>query len=151
MNKQVKRASALQIKNRAIIRAYNNIIRDMVALLPLYHTKQLRIYITSPDVKECFTISKEFYSPILFISLSEYEGVCTIAFAKNFEAKSYVGTHRDTEPFRIIYKHTSYEHTKVNIEDALEEYCYYYKDYKEALEECKSGNKNYKLITRREA
>jgi hypothetical protein len=151
MDKQVKRATAQQIKNRVVIQAYNNIIRDMVALLPLYHTEQLRTYITSRDVKEYFTISKEFYSPILFISLSEYEGVCSIAFAKNFDVKSYVGTNRDTEPFRIIYRHTSHEHTKVNIEDTLEEYCYNYSGYKQALDECKRDNKNYKLITRREA
>jgi hypothetical protein len=106
-----------------------------------YSTEQLRTYIEREGTNND---SHSFYSPMVYIGVAEYFGKRMISFAKNFKVKPHIGNALDTAIVRCIYKHTSVEVTKLNVEDRLEEYTYYSEKYEDATKHSATLD-NYKL------
>jgi len=120
----------IKIANEAVSKAYHAIIKEVKKTLSQLPTDELRSYIEREGTNES---SRSFYCPIVYISMAEYFGKTMIAFAKNFKAKPHIGVYMDTAIIRAIYKCTSVEVTKVNIEDRLEEYSYQPSKYEDAM------------------
>jgi hypothetical protein len=130
-NKTVKQDSqSAKSVNEAVEKAYLAIIRDIKQALALFPTEELRTYVERDSLTND---SHSFYCPMVYISVAEYFGKRLISYAKNMRVKPHIGNHLDTLLIRIIYKHTSLDATKVNIEDRLEEYGYNASKFEDSL------------------
>lgn len=147
MNSSSQKRVATAFKNRAVIKAYKQIILEIKQSLPHYPTEQFRTYIEKGNLDVRYPTSHDFYSPILYVSLGKYRGKYLMSFAKNFDAKSYLGFYLDTLMFRHIYEQTSCHIVKALIQDRLEEYCYTYGNLEAAQLQCSEGNPEYSTNT----
>lgn len=125
-----KQDQSVKNANQAVEKAYQAIIKEVKHALSLFPTEELRTYVEREGTNND---SRSFYCPMAYISVAEYFGKRIISFAKNFRVKPHIGVQLDTLIPRIIYKHTSVESTKTNIEDRLEEYGYQSSKYEDAL------------------
>ncbi|WP_345954762.1 hypothetical protein [Mucilaginibacter sp. PAMB04168] len=125
-----KQDQAIKTANEAVEKAYQAIIKQVKQILADCPTEELRTYVERTGKTN---ESHSFYSPMVYISVGEYFGKRMISYAKNFKVKPHIGNHLDTLIVRSIYRLTSVEATKTNIEDRLEEYTYHYSKYDDAL------------------
>jgi hypothetical protein len=125
-----KQDQSVKNANQAVVKAYQAIIKEVKQILAACPTEELRTYVErTGKTSESYSL----YSPMVYISVAEYYGKAMISYAKNFKVKPHIGNHLDTLIVRSIYKLTSVEATKTNIEDRLEEYTYHYSKYDDAL------------------
>jgi hypothetical protein len=122
----------LSVKHQTVIEAYYLILADIVGLLKQYPTDQTRTFVINDRSNDVLPHTHNVFSPMFLLSLTVDIDHCQISFCKNQEIRWYVSQYHETAFIRAIYKHTMAEHTKINIEDCVEEYCYCYPDYHEA-------------------
>lgn len=125
-----KQDQSIKNANQAVEKAYQAIIKQVKQILADCPTEELRTYVERTGKT---SESYSFYSPMVYISVGEYFGKRMISFAKNFKVKPHIGNYMDTLIVRSIYKLTSVEATKTNIEDRLEEYTYNGTKFQDAL------------------
>jgi hypothetical protein len=125
-----KQDQGVKNANQAVEKAYQAIIKQVKQILADCPTEELRTYVERTGKT---SESYSFYSPMVYISVGEYFGKRMISFAKNFKVKPHIGNYMDTLIVRSIYRLTSVDATKTNIEDRLEEYTYHYSKYDDAL------------------
>lgn len=129
MSTQNKHDQSVSNANEAVEKAYHAIIKEVKQHLTLFPTEELRTFVERTGHLNAYS----FYSPMVYISVADYYGKRMISYAKNFKVKPHIGNHLDTLISRTIYKLTSAEITKTNIEDRLEEYTYHSSKFQDSL------------------